>query len=96
LSTSSASGFFGEEKGYRQCCPLWQLHLPLSQEAQKEQSGRAPLGPTDTWPLQQILLLLCELVGDTNRLADLADRFLVVLLDAGIDDKCRPGELACS
>ena len=37
-----------------------------------------------------------ELPGDVNRLADLADRSFVVLFDAGIDDKCRPGDLPCA
>src|SRR5690349_6593866 len=49
--------------------------------------GRAYLRPTDTWPLPQLLPRPCELVGDANRLADLAHRFFVVLLDAGIDDE---------
>ena len=45
---------------------------------------------------KKTLLLLCELVCNANRLADLADRFFVVLLDAGIDDKRQPCELPCA
>jgi hypothetical protein len=58
----------------------------------------APRGtvPAPRTRLQWILLLLHELVSDANRLADLADRFFVVLFDAGVDDKCRFGELPCA
>ena len=41
----------------------------------------------------QVLFLRRELIADANRLADLADRFSVKLLDAGIDDKGCPGDL---
>ena len=42
------------------------------------------------------LFLRREIVPDANRLADLADRFFVVILDPGIDDECGPDDLPCA
>src|SRR5688500_13123581 len=43
--------------------------------------------------LRDLVLGLREVFLNTNRLATASDRLLVVILDFGIDDKCRPDQL---
>ena len=46
------------------------------------------------WPLLLTSVLLAKVLRATNRMADVTDRFLVVVLKTPIDDECRPGELS--